>query len=103
RPQNALPFGVLHLKGVQRRQERVGLGLAAGGPRPGSDVVVARGLPTVLDLGYLRWRPRQGLRDLPAATASLLAKLAEPFAERVARLVDVSRAGRAVRWQSRPV
>ena len=103
RPQDALPFSVLDLKRVQRSEQGRCLALAVGGPGPASDVVIGGSLAAVLQLGHLGGRPRQRLREPPAAQVGGLAKLAESFAECVSRLVDVRRAPRVVRRQSRPV
>ena len=54
---DALPLGVLNLKGVQRGEKRLGLRHTAGDPRPVADVVVGGRLAPVLQLGHLRWRP----------------------------------------------
>ena len=61
-----MPLGVLDFQRVQRGEQRLGFGLATGQPRPVPDVLVGRRLPPVLQLGDLRRRPRQRLRELPA-------------------------------------
>ena len=84
----ALPFGVLDFQGVQRGEQRFSLSPGVGDAGPAADILVGRCLPAVLQLGDLRGRPGQRVRDLPAGQPGLLAKLAEPLSQRVARLVN---------------
>src|SRR5208337_4362224 len=85
------------------RKKRVCLVFTVGGGGPAADVVIARGLAAVLDLGDFGGWPRQRLRELPAAESGSSTELTESFAEGEARLMDVGHARHRVGWQSHPV
>ena len=83
--------------GLRRRPGRAG---RAGRAGPGQDVVVGRGLPTVLQLRDLGGGPGQRGRELTAGQPGLPAQLAQPQPEGAPRFVDLSDAAGLVRWQS---
>src|ERR1039457_7663622 len=96
-----LPFSVLDLQGVQRCKQRFNLSPGVGDVGPAADIVVGRCLPAVLQLRDLRGRPGQRVRDLPTGQPGLLAKLAEPLSQRVARLMNAKDPSSSTRRQSR--
>src|SRR5271157_5602510 len=102
-PELAMPFGVLDFQGVQRGEQRFSLGPGVGDTGPGADIAVSRRLPAVLQLGYLRGRPGERVRDLSAGQPGLLAKLAESLPQRMARLMNAEGAKSSTRRQSLPV
>ncbi len=100
--QLAAPLGVLQLQGVKAGQQPFGGILGPGTAGPSGDVLVGGGLVAVLQLGDLGRGPSQQPRKLPAGQSGVVAKLAEPQAQRLACLLDAGHARSSSCSQTHP-